>query len=127
RAARALHDALAGRVTTGFDSPLPPVMAAARRLRVVGRTIESVEARGKHLLLRFEGGPVLHTHLGMHGSWHLYRPGSRGRRPPHRARVVVETADVRAVCFDAAHGRAPVCRPRARAPRSPAPGPGRPR
>jgi endonuclease-8 len=101
RAARALHEALAGRVTIGFDSPLPPVMAAARRLRVVGRKVDSVDARGKHLLVRFEGGPVLHTHQGMHGSWHLYRPGSRWRRPAHRARVVVETAEVRAVCFDA--------------------------
>jgi endonuclease-8 len=101
RAARSLHEALAGRVTTGFSSPLPPVMAAARRLRVVGRKVESVDARGKHLLVRFEGGPVLHTHQGLHGSWHLYRPASRWRRPVHRARVVVETAEIRAVCFDA--------------------------
>jgi formamidopyrimidine-DNA glycosylase len=73
RAARALHDALTGRIVTGLDSPLPPVMAAARRLGVVGRRVEAVEARGKHLLVRFEGGPVLRTHLGMHGSWHLYK------------------------------------------------------
>jgi endonuclease-8 len=101
RAAHALHDALAGRVVTGLTSPLPPVTAAARRLAVVGRRVEAVEARGKHLLVRFEGGPVLHTHQGMHGSWHLYRPATRWRRPAHRARVVLETAEVRAVWFDA--------------------------
>src|SRR5262245_4827726 len=54
RAARALHGALAGRVVTGLLSPLPPVTAAARRLAVVGRRVDSVEARGKHLLVRFE-------------------------------------------------------------------------
>lgn len=86
---------------TRFASTLPAVSAGARALRVEGATIASVEARGKHLLLRFATAPpaVLHTHMGMTGSWHLYRPGSRWRTPPHLARVVVETAEVVAVCF----------------------------
>src|SRR5262245_24792860 len=101
RAARALHDALAGRVVTAFDSPLAPVATAARRLSLVGRRVEAVEARGKHLLVRFEGGSVLHTHQGMRGSWHLYRSRLGWRRPAHRARAVVETAGGGAVCFAA--------------------------
>ena len=37
--------------------------------RLDGRYLEAVEARGKNLLLRFEGGRVLRSHLGMSGSW----------------------------------------------------------
>ncbi len=100
RAARTLHAALAGQAVTGFASSLPEVAAAGRGLRVAGRTLERVEARGKHLLMRFSGGVTLHTHLGMHGAWHLYRPGSRWRRSPARARAVVRTEAAVAVCFD---------------------------
>ena len=38
----------------------------------------------------------------MTGSWHLYRAGERWRRPHHRMRAAITTADgVVAVCFDA--------------------------
>jgi endonuclease-8 len=63
--------------------------------------VESVEARGKHLLIRFDSGLVLRTHLGMHGSWHRYAPGERWHRPPSRARIVLETGSAVVVCFDA--------------------------
>lgn len=33
--------------------------------------LEAVEARGKNLLLRFEGGYVLRSHLRMNGSWRV--------------------------------------------------------
>jgi endonuclease-8 len=66
---------------------------------VEGSTVLAVEARGKHLLVRFSSGVALHTHLGMTGSWHLYRPGSRWREPAHLARVVLEAGEVIAVCF----------------------------
>jgi len=56
RTARALHAALAGKTVVAFDSVLPAVVAAARRHALVGRTVEAVEARGKHLLVRFAGG-----------------------------------------------------------------------
>lgn len=101
RAARTLHGALGGQVVTGFRARRPEVAAAARRLRVVGDTVARVEAQGKHLLVRFARGSALHTHLGMTGSWHLYRPGSRWRRPEHEARAVIETARAVAVCFAA--------------------------
>jgi endonuclease-8 len=101
RMARALHAALAGRSVTRFVSPLPAVAAAASRLKVVGQTVAAVDPRGKHLLMRFSRGPVLHTHMRMSGSWHLYRVGSRWRQPEARARAVVEAGEVIAVCFAA--------------------------
>ena len=37
----------------------------------------------------------------MNGSWHRYRPGEPWRRPPARARLVIEVPGAVAVCFDA--------------------------
>jgi endonuclease-8 len=97
RTARSLHAALARKVLVGLESPLPAVTGAARRLGVVGQTIVAVEARGKHLLLRFQGGAALHTHLGMRGSWRIARRASAAAPSP-RGRVVVLTSDVAAAC-----------------------------
>jgi endonuclease-8 len=68
---------------------------------LIGRTVTDVEAYGKHLLIRFDSGLELRSHLGMHGSWHRYAPGERWRRPPARARFVMEVEGAIAVCFDA--------------------------
>lgn len=68
---------------------------------VVGKRVDAVEAHGKNLLIRFDGGLELRTHLRMNGSWHRYRPGERWRRPPGRARLVLEVDGAVAVCFDA--------------------------
>ncbi len=73
----------------------------ARLDTVVGHSVESVEARGKHLLIAFSNGMTLHTHLALHGSWHRYRTGERWRRSPNRAVAVIETEKSVAVCFDA--------------------------
>lgn len=69
--------------------------------RLVGRSVESVESRGKHLLISFSNGLTLHTHLGLHGSWHRYRPGEAWRRAPSRAAAVLEVPTAVCVCFDA--------------------------
>ncbi len=46
-------------------------------------------------------GPLaLRTHMRMHGSWHIYRPGERWQRPPRDMRIVVGTADFVAVGFN---------------------------
>src|SRR4051812_20155010 len=67
-----------------------------------GVRVEGVEPRGKHLLIRFDDGTALRTHLRMNGRWDVYRPGERWRRAAARARVVLETDEhVTAVCFDA--------------------------
>jgi endonuclease-8 len=41
-----------------------------------GLTLRSVEATGKHLLLRFDGGLVLHSHLRMNGRWRVEPRGA---------------------------------------------------
>ena len=100
RAARALHRALAGGVVTRFDCVYPAVTRVADDHPIVGRTIESVSARGKHLLMAFSGDLVLRTHMRMNGSWHLYRSGAPWQRPARDMRVLVATADAVAVGFN---------------------------
>jgi endonuclease-8 len=99
RTAAGLRPHLVGRTVTAARAngpgPVPQVD------RIVGRAIDSVEALGKNLLIRFDGGLELRTHLRMNGSWHRYRPGERWRRPPGRARLVLEVPGAVAVCFDA--------------------------
>jgi endonuclease-8 len=99
RTAAGLRPWLVGHTVRRFWTP---VVAAARDGRgLEGQTVRSIEAVGKHLLIRFSGGRALRTHLRMAGSWHLYRPGERWRKPRRRARAVLETDDAVAVCFDA--------------------------
>ena len=43
--------------------------------RLAGQAITAVEARGKHLLVRFDSGLVLHSHLRMSGRWTIGAPG----------------------------------------------------
>jgi endonuclease-8 len=100
RAAVAMHRALAGRVVTRFESVYPAVTRVADDQPVVGRTIEAVSARGKHLLITFSGGLVLRTHMRMNGSWHLYRAGVKWQRPARDMRVRVGAGDVEAVGFN---------------------------
>jgi endonuclease-8 len=64
-----------------------------------GRLLERVESRGKHLLLHFTGGLVLHSHLGMRGSWQLYADGERWRRPARDAWIALEGNGTEAVNF----------------------------
>ncbi|MGE0881845.1 MAG: Fpg/Nei family DNA glycosylase [Acidimicrobiia bacterium] len=96
RAAAVLRTALVGRVLLAVDMHRhvgPPLN--------VGSTIESVQAKGKHLLIEFDDDRILHTHMRMTGSWHVYRPGERWRKPTRAARVVLETDEWMAVCFNA--------------------------
>src|SRR5262249_45416451 len=50
--------------------------------RLHGRRLLSVEAAGKNLLLTFEGGYVLHSHLRMNGRWTLVPRGAELRGRP---------------------------------------------
>ncbi|MEA2678062.1 MAG: endonuclease [Chloroflexota bacterium] len=97
RIAHVLRPVLAGkRIVAARGRP-----GGARLELVVGATVSSVEARGKHLLIDFDNGLTLHTHIGMNGSWHRYRAAERWRRPASRAVAVLSTPDATAVCFDA--------------------------
>src|SRR3954468_3399495 len=97
RTAVVLRDALRGRrVTAARGRPDGAALG-----RVVGSRVSRVESQGKHLLVDFDNGLTLHTHLRMHGSWHRYRPGEPWRRSPARAVAVIEVPGAVAVCFDA--------------------------
>jgi endonuclease-8 len=100
RAAQALQRALAGQTVARFESVYPKLNRVAEDHPIVGRTVETVSARGKHLLIAFSGDLVLHTHMRMNGSWHLYRPGVRWQRPAQEMRVLVATVAVIAVGFN---------------------------
>jgi endonuclease VIII len=82
RTARRLEAALAGHDIELAEAPSPrsPIHNRAGELR--GRTLERAEARGKHLLVHFSGGLVLHSHLGIGGRWSIRADGRRpGGRP----------------------------------------------
>jgi endonuclease-8 len=96
RTAATLRSVLEGRDLERFEAP-----RVRGRPPAAGARIEAVEARGKHLLIRFGDGAVLHSHMRMTGSWHTYRTGEPWRRHASRARVVIETGSSVAVCFDA--------------------------
>jgi endonuclease-8 len=62
--------------------------------------VRAVDAHGKHLFLRFEGGLTLHSHLRMGGLWGVFRRGQRWRRSPRRAWLVIRTPEHEVVQFD---------------------------
>ena len=97
RTAAGLRPHLVGRSVTAARATRPGPQIE----RVVGATVDAVESHGKNLVIRFDNGLALRTHMRMTGSWHRYRPGERWRRPPSRARVVLEVPGAVAVCFDA--------------------------
>jgi endonuclease VIII len=68
--------------------------------RLGGRTVESVDAHGKHLFIRFEGDLAVHSHLRMTGSWATYENGRPWRRSPKRAWLVLRAREHAVVQFD---------------------------
>lgn len=99
RAAKTLQLALGGKRVTHFHSEYAHVAVAAENRPVEGETVEEVRAAGKHLLMRFSNGLTLRTHMRMNGSWHLYRPGERWKRPRSAMRLLLRTEDYEAVAF----------------------------
>lgn len=97
RTAQTLGKVLTGQRLIGFRAALPQLAQAG----LAGRQVSRVEARGKNLLIHFEDGRVLYTHLRMSGSWHVYRPGEPWRKPERQARLVLQTDGFVAVCFNA--------------------------
>jgi endonuclease-8 len=100
RAARTMHAALAGRVVTKFESVFSPLTRVDHQTPIAGRTIERVDSEGKHLLIALTGDLHLRTHMRMHGSWHLYKPGERWRMRFSDMRIVIATDAWVAVAFN---------------------------
>jgi endonuclease-8 len=80
RAAARLRPLVGERVEA--ESPNPRGLATGVARVVDGRVLEGVDAVGKHLLLRFEGGVVLRSHLRMTGRWRVAPRGGEVRGKP---------------------------------------------
>lgn len=100
RAAAQLHAALAGKELLTSDFRVPRFAT----LKLGGWTVEEVVPRGKHLLMRVAGPRpqdrlTIHSHLKMEGTWQVYPPAGRWRKPGFTARCVLRTASADAVGF----------------------------
>jgi endonuclease VIII len=80
RAARRLRPLVGERVEV--ETPHPRAAAARIAQRLNGRRLLAVDAVGKNLLLSFEGGYVLRSHLRMSGRWTLVPRGTARRGRP---------------------------------------------
>jgi endonuclease VIII len=90
--AATLREHLAGQTLTRCDVRVPQFAT----VDLTGNVVDEVLSRGKHLFIRV-GRASIHSHLKMEGSW---RVGNRTVRVDHRARIVLEANDVRAVGVD---------------------------
>jgi endonuclease-8 len=100
RAAARLGEAFAGTVPAELSTPHPRHRLDRWPERLEGRSLTAVEAHGKHILLRFDGGLAIHSHLRMTGAWSIARAGERWRRSPRRAWLVLRGGGWEAVEFD---------------------------
>jgi endonuclease-8 len=79
------------------ETPHPRAAGKGLVDRLDGKRLESVEAVGKNLLLRFEGGLLLRSHLRMTGRW---RVEPRGTRRTGRPWLVLRGAEHEAVLWN---------------------------
>jgi endonuclease-8 len=91
---------LVGRVPEEILTPHPRHRLDRWPERLAGRLVKSVDAHGKHLLMRFEGGLTLHSHLRMSGAWAVYGEGERWRRARRRAWLILRSEGREVVQFD---------------------------
>jgi endonuclease VIII len=96
RTARRLQVLVGERVSVETPHPQAAVERLAERL--AGRRLEGVEAVGKNLLLSFEGGFVLRSHLRMRGRWQV-RPRD-GREPRGRPWLVLQSTSHEAILWN---------------------------
>ena len=80
RAARKLQVLVGERLVV--ETPHPRAAAERVAERLDGRRLEAVEAVGKNLLLSFEGGLVLRSHLRMSGRWQVLERGAEKHGRP---------------------------------------------
>jgi endonuclease VIII len=101
RTAAVLRSVLVGqRIVAARARPGPGLRRVPDLSKIVGATVTSVEARGKHLLIAFDTGLTLRSHLRMRGSWHRYRPGEPWRLPESQANAILEAERAVAVAFN---------------------------
>ena len=98
-AARRIRGALVGKEIASVETPHPRFARDRWPERLSGRAVRAVDAKGKHLFIRFEGDLTLHSHLRMNGWWGVYERGRRWSKSPTRAWLVIRTADHEVVQF----------------------------
>jgi endonuclease-8 len=76
QAASRLHAALAGQVVVRFASPLPTLKEQA----LEGHRVLAVRAHGKHVIIEFDDGRALLSHLRMQGRWTVQRKSELSAR-----------------------------------------------
>jgi endonuclease-8 len=89
--AKRLHTALAGQVLTRSDFRVPRYATVS----LSGQVVTEALARGKHLLIRTDGGLTVHTHLKMEGYWRVQPADGAALRPPgpsYQLRLVLGNA-----------------------------------
>ncbi len=79
RAAHRLQPLVGQRLSA--SSPNPRAQATRVAERIDGRRLEAVEAVGKNLVLRFDGGVAVRSHLRMSGRWTIRPRGEVAGRP----------------------------------------------
>jgi formamidopyrimidine-DNA glycosylase len=72
-----------------------------RLKRLAGTTVSDVQPVGKHLMIRFDNGLALHTHMRMRGVWQVFPRGEQPTRPDWQLKAALETEDLVAACFAA--------------------------
>jgi len=93
RIARRMGQDLVGQRVVGLT-----LQAIGEVHELEGKAVSGVEARGKHLLVHFDGGWSLRVHLGMKGRWRR-APSSRTSHPgPSTASVHLVSSSVAWTC-----------------------------
>jgi endonuclease VIII len=98
-AARRIRAALVGKRIESIETPHQRFARDRWPERLDGRAVRAVDAKGKHLFIRFDGDLTLHSHLRMNGWWGVYERGRRWGRSPARAWLVIRTAEHDVVQF----------------------------
>jgi endonuclease-8 len=99
-AATRIRAVLEGRVPEEILTPHPRHRLDRWPQRLAGCAVRAVDAHGKHLFLRFDGGLTVHSHLRMTGAWGVHREGERWRRSHRRAWLVLRCCGWEVVEFD---------------------------
>jgi endonuclease-8 len=93
--ARHIHAALAGqRLTRAYCTRLSLA-------RFEGHAVGGASAQGKHLLIEFDTGHVLRTHLRMHGTIRVRDGSHQGPILSPHVRWLLASAEKTALCLDA--------------------------
>jgi endonuclease-8 len=99
-AAKRIRAAVIGKSIESVEARHPRFAMDRWDQKLAGRDVRAVETHGKNLFLRFDGGLTIYSHLRMGGWWGVTRHGERWRRHPARAWLVIRTREHEVVQFD---------------------------